>query len=186
MGTWEIFAVAIGLAMDAFAVAICRGLKNGKFKMSDAIVTALFFGGFQALMPLLGYLVGSTFEAYITAFDHWIAFILLAIIGINMIKEASSSCPVDDNQKSGIVNLILLAVATSIDALAIGVTFAFLKVNVVLAVSVIGLTAFVLSFIGVGVGSLLGDKFKKSAEIFGGAILIAMGTKILIEHLFFS
>ena len=186
MGTWEIFAIAIGLAMDAFAVAICRGLKNGKFKMSDAIITALFFGGFQALMPLLGYLVGSTFEVYVTKFDHWIAFVLLVIIGFNMIKEASSSCPVDDKQKSGIVNLIMLAIATSIDALAVGVNFAFLKVNVVLAVSVIGITAFVLSFIGVGIGNLLGYKFKKSAEIFGGAILIAMGTKILVEHLFFA
>jgi len=186
MSTWEIFAIAIGLAMDALAVAICRGLKNGRVKLSDAFITALFFGGFQALMPLLGYLLGSTFESYITAFDHWIAFVLLAIIGINMIKEASSDCHVDDHRKSGILNLILLAIATSIDALAIGVTFAFLKVNVVHAVAVIGGTAFVLSFIGVGVGSFIGAKFKKSAEIFGGIILIGMGTKILIEHLFFA
>ncbi|MDD6799712.1 MAG: manganese efflux pump MntP family protein [Firmicutes bacterium] len=186
MQLWEIFIIGVGLSMDAFAIAICRGLKNGTLNFNDAVITALFFGGFQALMPAIGYLIGDTFAKYITSFDHWVAFILLALIGVNMIKEAFEKDEKSEKISSGIVNLLMLSVATSIDALAVGITFALGSVDIVPAIAVIGCTTFIISFLGVGLGSILGCKFKRGAEITGGLILIIMGLKILIEHLFFQ
>lgn len=174
--------------MDAFAVAICKGLSMRKMNYRHAAVIALFFGGFQALMPLIGWVLGKQFERYITSVDHWIAFILLAIIGMNMIREALGKD--DEEEEKGcqgdrldLKELLMMAIATSIDALAVGVTFAFLQVSIVPAVSLIGITTFVLSLIGVSLGRVFGAKFKSKAEFLGGAILILIGVKILLEHL---
>lgn len=180
----ELFLIAIGLSMDAFAVAVCKGLSVGKTKVKHYIITGLWFGGFQALMPFLGYLLGTTFEKYIVSFDHWIAFILLSVIGINMIKEGFSKEENETDASFSFKNMLLLAIATSIDALAVGVTFALLPdVNIFHAVSLIGMTTFILSAIGIKIGSVFGMKYKSAAEITGGIILILMGTKILLEHL---
>lgn len=180
----ELLLIAIGLSMDAFAVAVCKGLSVGKTKVRHYIITGLWFGGFQALMPFLGYLLGTTFEKYIVAFDHWIAFILLSVIGINMIKEGFSKEENETDASFSFKNMLLLAIATSIDALAVGVTFALLPdVNIFHAVSLIGMTTFILSAIGINIGSVFGMKYKSAAEITGGIILILMGTKILLEHL---
>lgn len=180
----ELLLIAIGLSMDAFAVAVCKGLSVGKTKVKHYIITGLWFGGFQALMPFLGYLLGTTFEKYIVAFDHWIAFILLSLIGINMIKEGFSKEENETDASFSFKNMLLLAIATSIDALAVGVTFALLPdVNIFHAVSLIGMTTFILSAIGIKIGSVFGMKYKSAAEITGGIILILMGTKILLEHL---
>ncbi|MBQ5314904.1 MAG: manganese efflux pump [Oscillospiraceae bacterium] len=180
----ELLLIAIGLSMDAFAVAVCKGLSVGKTKVKHYIITGLWFGGFQALMPFLGYLLGTTFEKYIVAFDHWIAFILLSVIGINMIKEGFSKEENETDASFSFKNMLLLAIATSIDALAVGVTFALLPdVNIFHAVSLIGMTTFILSAIGIKIGSVFGMKYKSAAEITGGIILILMGTKILLEHL---
>ncbi len=180
----ELLLIAIGLSMDAFAVAVCKGLSVGKTKVRHYIITGLWFGGFQALMPFLGYLLGTTFEKYIVAFDHWIAFILLSVIGINMIKEGFSKEENETDASFSFKNMLLLAIATSIDALAVGVTFALLPdVNIFHAVSLIGMTTFILSAIGIKIGSVFGMKYKSAAEITGGIILILMGTKILLEHL---
>lgn len=180
----ELLLIAIGLSMDAFAVAVCKGLSVGKTKVKHYIITGLWFGGFQALMPFLGYLLGSTFEKYIVSFDHWIAFILLSIIGINMIKESFSKEENETDASFSFKNMLLLAIATSIDALAVGVTFALLPdVNIFHAVSLIGITTFILSAIGIKIGSVFGMKYKSAAELTGGIILILMGTKILLEHL---
>ena len=180
----ELLLIAIGLSMDAFAVAVCKGLSVGKTKVKHYIITGLWFGGFQALMPFLGYLLGTTFEKYIVTFDHWIAFILLSIIGINMIKEGFSKEENETDASFSFKNMFLLAIATSIDALAVGVTFALLPdVNIFHAVSLIGMTTFILSAIGIKIGSVFGMKYKSAAEITGGIILILMGTKILLEHL---
>ncbi|MBP0959621.1 MAG: manganese efflux pump [Oscillospiraceae bacterium] len=180
----ELLLIAIGLSMDAFAVAICKGLSVGKTKVKHYIITGLWFGGFQALMPFLGYLLGTTFEKYIVTFDHWIAFILLSIIGINMIKEGLSKEENETDASFSFKNMFLLAIATSIDALAVGVTFALLPdVNIIHAVSLIGITTFILSAIGIKIGSVFGMKYKSASEITGGIILILMGTKILLEHL---
>jgi putative Mn2+ efflux pump MntP len=168
--------------MDAFAVSICKGLSMKKMSYKNAVITGCFFGGFQALMPLLGYLLGKQFEKYIVSIDHWIAFILLSIIGINMIKESRNTCEIPDDSFN-IKSMTLLALATSIDALAIGVTFAFLQVNIIPAVAMIGIITFSFSFAGVKIGNLFGAKFQSKAETVGGAILIAMGLKILLEHL---
>lgn len=183
MGILEIFLVGVGLAMDAFAVSICKGLSMKKLDWKKAIIIALYFGIFQAVMPVIGYFLGTTFESLVTQIDHWIAFILLGIIGINMIKEAFSNDSENVNDKVDFKTMIILAIATSIDALAIGITFAFFKTNLLLAVIIIGIITFVLSLIGVKIGNKFGNKYEKKSEIFGGVILILIGVKILIEHL---
>ena len=186
MGLLELFILAVGLSMDAFAVSVCKGLAMPKITVKKAAVVGIWFGGFQALMPALGYLLGSQFKNSITAIDHWIAFILLALIGANMIKEALSSdddeCQ-DDSLRLG--DLIMLSIATSIDALAVGITFAFFNVSLLLSVSMIGIITFIICVIGVKVGNVFGEKYKSKAELAGGLILIVMGAKILIDHLFF-
>lgn len=224
MGLLELFILAIGLSMDAFAVSICKGLALPKINLKSAGIVGLWFGVFQALMPLIGYLLGVNFRSYIVSIDHWIAFVLLALIGANMIKEALSdddeeeeaeirnlkrgpeegtigvcsldSCSISptgqvalsraDNRIKeilGFKTMFLLAVATSIDALAMGVTFAFLNVNIIPAISFIGVVTFTCSAIGVKIGNVFGLKYKSKAEIAGGVILILLGCKILIEHL---
>lgn len=184
MGFWELMLIAVGLSMDAFAVAICKGLSMQKMSYKHALITGLFFGGFQAFMPLIGYLLGTQFSNYITSVDHWIAFVLLLFIGINMIKESRSEHCENVGNSFALKNMTVLSLATSIDALAIGVTFAFLQVDIIPAVSTIGITTFVFSFLGVKIGNVFGSRFKSKAEFTGGVILIAMGIKILIEHLF--
>lgn len=182
MSLWELFIIAVGLSMDAFAVSICKGLSVQKVSLRHAACVGLWFGGFQALMPLLGWLLGSQFQTLIERFDHWIAFILLAILGINMIRESreeENCCDCSFAWRA----MLPMAVATSIDALAVGVTFAFLQVNIVPAVILIGVTTFILSALGVRLGSVLGERYQKAAQIFGGVILILMGLKILLEHL---
>lgn len=169
--------------MDAFAVSVCKGLAMKKLSVKKAFVIGLWFGGFQALMPTLGYLLGTRFEKYVTAIDHWIAFVLLVLIGANMIKEALSKEEDSANDSVDIKTMFLLAVATSIDALAVGVTYAFLQVQIVPAVTFIGVITFCLSVAGVKIGNVFGLKYKSKAEITGGVILIVMGTKILSEHL---
>ena len=185
MSIIEIALIGVGLAMDAFAVSICKGLAMRRMNYKKAIIIA-FFGVFQALMPALGYVLGTTFANKIAAIDHWIAFILLALIGANMIKEALSSdddeCQ-DDSLRLG--DLIMLSIATSIDALAVGITFAFFNVSLLLSVSMIGIITFIICVIGVKVGNVFGEKYKSKAELAGGLILIVMGAKILIDHLFF-
>ena len=181
----QVFLIGVGLAMDAFAVAICKGLNMKKIDYKYTALVALFFGGFQALMPLLGWLLGVRFERYIVSVDHWIAFALLSVIGGNMIKEALSGD--DEDEDGGITydlkELFMLAVATSIDALAVGITFAFLRVDIVSSIIIIGITTFCLSIVGVGIGNRFGAKYKSKAEFAGGTILILIGLKILLEHL---
>lgn len=184
MNIIDILVIGVGLSMDAFAVSICKGLAMKKMDVKKALVCSLYFGVFQALMPLIGFLLGSGFKNVVSSIDHWIAFVLLGIIGINMIKEAKSCDVVNDSMD--VKTMLTLAVATSIDALAIGVTFAFLKVSIIPAVSIIGLITFVCCFIGVKLGNVFGEKLKSKAEIMGGVMLILIGTKILIEHLFFQ
>ena len=185
MSLAELFIIAVGLSMDAFAVSVCKGLSMQKMNVKNAVIVGLYFGGFQATMPLLGYDLGIRFQQAITAYDHWIAFILLAMIGVNMIREAlhPDEQSVDASVKMG--DMLVLAVATSIDALVVGVTFAFLNVQIIPAVSFIGCTTFILSIVGVKVGTVFGCRYKARAELAGGAILVLMGVKILIEHLFF-
>lgn len=221
MGLLELFILAVGLSMDAFAVSICKGLALPKINLKSAGIVGLWFGAFQALMPLIGYLLGVNFRDYIVSIDHWIAFVLLALIGANMIKEALSdedeeeleiknlkrgeealdgdsldSCSIsptgqialsrENNEIKeilGFKTMFLLAVATSIDALAMGVTFAFLNVNIIPAISFIGIVTFSFSAVGVKIGNVFGLKYKSKAEIVGGVILILLGCKILIEHL---
>ncbi|MCU6735470.1 manganese efflux pump MntP family protein [Diplocloster agilis] len=182
MGTWELFILAVGLSMDAFAVSVCKGLSVRKVQVKHALLVGLYFGGFQALMPLIGYLLGRQFQVLITNVDHWIAFVLLSVIGINMIRE-SRSCPEELNDSFGFRVMLILALATSIDALAVGVTFAFLKVAILPAISFIGVVTFVFSICGLLIGNLFGAKLKSKAEIFGGIVLILIGLKILLEHL---
>ena len=185
MGLAELFVIAVGLSMDAFAVSVCKGLSVPKMKLSHALTCGVYFGGFQGLMPLIGYLLGSQFEEAIVSIDHWVAFVLLGLIGFNMIKESrEEGCETMDSS-FGVKAMIPLAVATSIDALAVGVTFAFLRVNIFWAVLFIGVITFTLSSIGVKVGNVFGVRFKSKAEFAGGLILILMGTKILLEHLGF-
>ena len=171
--------------MDAFAVSICKGLAMQKLALKKAAIVGLWFGGFQAGMPLIGYFLGKQFENYVTSIDHWVAFVLLSLIGITMIREAMSKEEEKADDSLAAKTMFLLAVATSIDALAIGITFAFLQVNVAPAVSLIGVTTFLLSVIGVKVGNVFGMKYKSKAEFAGGIILIAIGLKILLEHLGF-
>ena len=185
MSLLELFLVAVGLSMDAFAVSVCKGLAMQKLSLSKAAIIGLWFGGFQAGMPLLGFFLGKQFETYITSIDHWIAFILLSLIGISMIREALSKEEEKADDSLDVKTMFLLAVATSIDALAVGITFAFLQVHIVPAISFIGVTTFLLSVVGVKVGNVFGTKYKSKAEIIGGIILIGMGLKILLEHLGF-
>lgn len=179
----ELIIVAIGVAMDAFAAAVCRGLSMKEMSYKSALITGGFFGGFQAFMPFLGYILGSQFSDYIVAIDHWLAFILLSVIGLNMIKEAKDNCCPIYEETFNLKNLIVLSIATSIDALAIGITFALFKVNIFFAMVIIGIITFVTSFIGVRLGNGLGSRCKVKAEVLGGFILIFMGTKILLGHL---
>ena len=184
MSVAELVLIAVGLSMDAFAVSVCKGLSTQMIRGRHYIITGVWFGGFQALMPLLGYLAGSTFEKHITAFDHWIAFLLLLFIGGNMIKESFSHEEEETDASFGIKTMFLMAVATSIDALAVGVTFALLPdVDITVAVTSIGLITFTLSCIGLKAGNVFGLKYKAKAELAGGIILIIIGTKILLEHL---
>ena len=181
MSLWELFVIAVGLSMDAFAVSICKGLSVQRAGARHCLIAGLYFGGFQALMPLVGYLLGRQFASLITQFDHWIAFVLLAFIGFNMVRESRrEECPAGD---FGPKSMLPLAVATSIDALAVGVTFAFLNVNILWAVTFIGVITFILSSIGVKVGHVFGLRYKGKAEFAGGLILVLMGCKILLEHL---
>lgn len=184
MSFWEWFLIAVGLSMDAFAVSICKGLSVGAVRARHALTAGLWFGGFQALMPFLGWLLGSRFQGLITSVDHWIAFVLLCAIGGNMVRESRTCGACGEMDASFAPKVMLpLAVATSIDALAVGVSFAFLSVNIGAAVSFIGVITFALSMVGVKVGSLFGAKYKSKAELAGGIILILMGLKILLEHL---
>ena len=183
MSLMELFLIAVGLSMDAFAVSVCKGLSVRKATVKHALCVGLYFGGFQALMPLIGYLLGTQFESVITSVDHWIAFGLLAFIGGNMIREALSREEEKLDDSFSFRTMMTLAVATSIDALAMGVTFAFLRVDIVPAVLLIGATTFVLSAVGLKVGNVFGAKYKARAELFGGVVLVLMGLKILLEHL---
>ena len=179
----ELFVIGIGLAMDAFAVSVCKGLSMKKMNLKKTIIIAMYFGIFQALMPAIGYFLGIGFQEMISWIDHWIAFALLAIIGINMIRESIKKEDDEKNDKTDFKTMVVLAIATSIDALAVGITFAFLKVDLILAITIIGLTTFILSTIGVKLGNLFGDKYRGKAEFIGGVILILIGLKILLEHL---
>lgn len=183
MGMMELFLVAVGLSMDAFAVSICKGLSVRKATLKQSLTVGAYFGGFQALMPALGFLLGVQFESFIVSIDHWIAFVLLAFIGGNMIREAFQKEEEEMNAAFDFKTMLPLAIATSIDALAMGVTFAFLQVNIVPAVLFIGVITFVLSAIGLKVGNVFGAKYKSRAELFGGVVLVLMGVKILLEHL---
>lgn len=195
MNFFEIFAVALGVSMDAFAVAICKGMSFKRASIKNALIVALYFGIFQAAMPLIGYFLGSQFSENIVKYDHWLAFILLGAIGANMIKESSNkSCEAVEEvavvSGNGVLErglcfktMLILAIATSIDALAVGITLAFLKVHIVLAVIFIGIITFINSFVGVKIGNVFGVKYKSRAEFVGGIILMAMGTKILLEHI---
>jgi len=187
MGIIEIILVAIGLSMDAFAVSIVLGLSVKKPKIIEYFIPGIYFGLFQAIMPLAGFFAGTLFARKISAFDHWIAFLLLAFIGGKMIKDSFSKDELNDKEASfNFVKMVILALATSIDALAVGVTFSFFKINILGAVAIIGLTTFSISIIGMIIANRFGAKFKSKAEFIGGTVLVILGTKILIEHLFFS
>lgn len=179
----DIFLIAIALSMDAFAVSICKGLSVQKAELKHMLTAGLYFGAFQAIMPLIGFLLGFKLERFIVSVDHWIAFVLLAIIGGNMIKEALSGDEQEHDASFSFKAMLPLAVATSIDALAVGISFAFLGVDIVMAAVLIGVTTFVLSAVGVWVGNAFGAKYKSKAELAGGIVLILIGTKILLEHL---
>ena len=190
MGFFEIFMIGVGLSMDAFAASVCKGLSMRKAEVKNILIIALFFGGFQALMPFIGWALGTQFESYITSIDHWIAFVLLVFIGGKMIAEAVR--PEDENVEIDkldppldLKEMLVLAVATSIDALAVGITFAFLNYPIGEAVTIIGLTTFCISIGGVYVGNFFGNRYKKKAELAGGIILVLIGVKILLEHLGF-
>lgn len=185
MGLIELFLIAVGLSMDAFAVSVCKGLAMPKCTFKKAAIVGLWFGGFQALMPAIGYILGAQFQETIASIDHWIAFVLLALIGGNMIREALDNDEEEADASLDVKTMFLLAVATSIDALAIGITFAFLKVNIIPAVCFIGSVTFIISFAGVKIGNVFGVRYKNKAEIVGGVILILLGLKILLEHLGF-
>lgn len=185
MSILELFLIAVGLSMDAFAVSVCKGLATQQLRWRHYLIIGAWFGGFQALMPSIGYLLGSTFESYITAVDHWVAFFLLCLIGGSMVKEALSKDGEAgaDNSSFAFRNMLLLAVATSIDALAVGVTFAFLQVHLLSSVLIIGIVTFGISVAGVKLGSVFGTRYQAKAELAGGVILILLGVKILLEHL---
>lgn len=182
MSLWELLVIAVGLSMDAFAVSVCKGLSVQKVKPKHYLIVAAYFGGFQALMPLLGYLLGVRFEAMVANVDHWIAFVLLGLIGANMVRESEAGEEKLDDSFT-VSTMLLLAVATSIDALAIGVTFAFLGVNIVEAIILIGITTGIISGVGLKIGNVFGSRYKSKAEMAGGIVLILMGIKILVQHL---
>lgn len=187
MGFVEIFLIGVGLSMDAFAVSVCKGLGMHRVNYAHALVIALFFGVFQGLMPVIGWLVGSAFAVYVTAVDHWIAFALLAFVGGKMLWDAFHDEGEEEDEtvthKLNLRELFMLAIATSIDALAVGITFAFLRVDIALSVGLIGVTTFVLALVGVAVGHRFGARYEKAAAIAGGVVLVLIGTKILLEHL---
>lgn len=184
MGLFELFLIAVGLSMDAFAVSVCKGLSLCRVKGKHMLLAGLWFGGFQGLMPMIGYFFGSFFTEFITSWSHWIAFVLLAVIGGNMIKESrEKDCACELDASMNAKTMLLLAIATSIDAMAVGVSFAFMQVNILWAVLFIGVITFTLSAVGVKVGSIFGSKYKSKAELAGGLVLIAIGLKILLEGL---
>ncbi|MBQ9510651.1 MAG: manganese efflux pump [Clostridia bacterium] len=188
MRIWEVIVIAVGLAMDAFAVSVCKGLAVKKIKITNLLAVGLWFGGFQALMPAIGFFVGSQFEEYIKAYDHWIAFGLLAIIGANMIRESFSKQDDDESKNSSFSfgTMLFMALATSVDALAVGISFACLDMSagqMAYSAAVIGTITCFISIAGLAVGSFFGSKFKSKAEFAGGVILILIGLKILLEHL---
>ena len=196
MGFLELFFVGVGLSMDAFSVAVCKGLQMRRIRWGRTLTVAAFFGGFQALMPLIGWLLGKQFEQYIVAIDHWVAFALLLFIGGKMIldvikesKESKCPCEQQEDDKDApfrLGELAVMALATSIDALAVGITFAFLQVNIWGAIAIIGVTTFLLSIVGVFIGNIFGTKYQNKATLAGGVVLVLIGSKILIEHLFFA
>ena len=184
MNFLEIFLIAVGLSMDAFAVSVCKGLSTGQLKQKHFLCVGLWFGGFQALMPTVGYFLGSAFEKYITSFDHWVAFGLLAIIGANMIKEGLSKEEEESSASFAFKTMFVMAIATSIDALAVGISFAVVGgVSIGVCAGLIGMTTFILSAVGLKVGNVFGLKYKSRAEVAGGVILVLIGLKILLEHL---
>jgi len=185
MGFWELLLLAVGLSMDAFAVSVCKGLSVRHAGPKEGILCGVWFGGFQALMPLIGFFLGTLFAEAIEAFDHWVAFGLLAIIGINMLKEAlSPNSDEEHNADMGFKTMFIMAVATSIDALAVGISLAMAgNVHILTAVLLIGVITFALSAVGVKIGSIFGNRFEKKAQAAGGVILILLGIKILLEHL---
>ncbi|MCI5944305.1 MAG: manganese efflux pump MntP family protein [Eubacterium sp.] len=183
MGITELFIIAVGLSMDAFAVSVCKGLSVSGLKKKHMLTVGLYFGGFQALMPLIGYFLGAHFRKLIVSMDHWIAFFLLGLIGVNMIRESIGEEEEGIDDSFAVKAMLPLAIATSIDALAVGVTFAFLNVQIVPAILFIGVTTFALSIIGIIIGNIFGSRFKSWAEMAGGIVLILMGVKILLEHL---
>lgn len=182
MGFIELLLIAVGLSMDAFAVSVCKGLSVKKVGVKHAALAGLYFGGFQFLMPVIGYLLGFRFESVIESIDHWVAFVLLAFIGGNMIKESFGKGE-ELNDDFGVKTMLLMAIATSIDALAVGITFAFLEVQILPAAGLIGVTTFLLSFVGIYIGNAFGTRYKSRAELAGGIILVVIGVKILLEHL---
>ena len=182
MGFIELLLIAVGLSMDAFAVSVCKGLSVKKVGVKHAALAGLYFGGFQFLMPVIGYLLGFRFESVIESIDHWVAFVLLAFIGGNMIKESFGKAE-ELNDDFGVKTMLLMAIATSIDALAVGITFAFLEVQILPAAGLIGVTTFLLSFVGIYIGNAFGARYKSKAELAGGIILVVIGVKILLEHL---
>ena len=185
MGIIELFLFAVSLSMDAFAVSVCKGLSVKTLRPRHGVIAGLYFGGFQALMPLIGWLLGRQFEGLIKSVDHWVAFMLLALIGANMVRESFGKDE-EVNDSFSFKTMLPLAVATSIDALAVGVTFAFLEVQILPAIALIGVTTFAFSAAGVKIGNVFGVRFKSKAELAGGVILILLGIKILVEHLFFA
>jgi putative Mn2+ efflux pump MntP len=186
MGIGELLVLSVGLAMDAFAVSVCKGLAVGKIKSRYMLLTGLWFGGFQALMPFIGYLLGSAFEKYITPYDHWLAFFLLGFIGANMMKEVFSHEEENTDADFGVRTMLVMAVATSIDALVVGIPFAspdMATVNIFVVIGAIGVITFAFSAVGVVIGCVFGDRYKSKAQLSGGIILILMGTRILLDHL---
>ena len=177
----ELFLIALGLSMDAFAVSVCKGLSTGRLQPRRALQCGAYFGGFQALMPVLGYLLGGRFQRVIASIDHWVAFVLLSVIGLNMIRQSFAEERLDDDWSAQ--SMLPLAIATSIDALAVGVTFSFFRVKIIPTAAMIGTTAFVLSALGVLVGAVSGERFRGWAGWIGGTLLLGMGAKILLEHL---
>lgn len=184
MGFWELLLLGVGLSMDAFAVSVCKGLAMKKATLKAELTCGLWFGGFQAMMPLIGFFLGTLFADAIQAFDHWIAFGLLALIGFNMLKEAFGDEEENADADLSVKTMFVMAVATSIDALAVGISLAMAgNVNIFIAITLIGITTFLLSAVGVAVGNIFGSRYEKKAEIAGGVILILLGIKILLEHL---
>ena len=187
MGIVELFLIAVGLSMDAFAVSVCKGLaiRNMKSSLKYSVIVGLYFGVFQAVMPLIGYLLGAQFSDKITSIDHWVVFGLLCVIGGKMIWESFDKSPEEAEEGSPISvgKMLPLALATSIDALAVGVSFAFLKVDIVPAITFIGVITFTLSAVGVKIGNVFGTRFQSKAEFAGGSILVLMGVKVLLEHM---